>query len=85
MSYKSYDKIVKSMVIDGTKVEIVGWYDEDTPKGKYDRYDVIKEDGGLIGYRLKKKPTKKAIQKLLKKVWTKKEILNMNTWDKWSK
>lgn len=85
MSYKTYFKVVKETVIDGIGVVILGCYDEDTPNGKYDWYDINRKDGELVGYHLRKRPTKKIIQKLLKKVWTRKEILNMNDWGAWSK
>jgi len=42
------NETVKTYVINKKKYDIVGCWDEDTPEGKYDFFDVFDEDGSCL-------------------------------------
>lgn len=64
---KSGDEIVKSYVIGGCEVEVFGCWDEKTPEGKYDYYDVYVNGECInLGNVLSEIPSKEKIREMIK-------------------
>lgn len=60
---------LKTVNIDGTKVEVVGCWDENTPEGKFDYYDFFVNGVCInLGEPCYEKPTRKVIGAYLE-IW----------------
>ena len=77
MRQKYGDTIVGTRVVDGTEVVIYGCWDEETPEGQYDYYDLY-VDGECInmGSPCWMKPTDQVIKKHLD---FRKEVLQLDS------